>query len=620
MEEWQKEITYHKPFYFKARLTAKYRGELNNYLTEKDTQHREHFKLSYFYDIQLDELIEISDIEYELIEKSFDIVNHDTIVGEYKGEQFALKPLELFVLKGVKPDHIQHEDDGIHGHFVNVPIVFKVLKPKKKLVCIEGAITKRETLEDGSIQITQIIDSETCETKTLIIAKPSPGKKPECIEGAGTGNERIKNGWLEYEYTRSDCTRYWKQIEIKCKPGYTGKTREYQGVLQREYINGDCSIGWDNDNEPNGCVSTPSGCWEIMSYIILAALILLVLGILIYHGLFKILGFIILIGAVLIGMTFLIQLLSRFSTFFINLFRVLLNIAMASAIILLLYGLIQFFQTDHSRVKRKSVIENRSEDKKQISRPKPVPVPKPTPKTDSTRIEKDPVDTIQQIEINVRWRALDGELYQGSYKLDVPDIRSSYNYIRSFTPYNTSSFGSLYGNLSIYDDPKMQSLYEMLDSIKTENKLSDRRFLDVIVSMVQSQEYVLVLDKSCNDPQVLSDRTLRNLINSGVSCEAFHPFGLKSPIEFLTDLTGDCDTRTVVLYTILKHYDYDVSIINSDHYAHSMLGVDIEGANGSKKVFGRNNYYFWETTSKGFELGFLPHEVNRIVFWDIVLN
>lgn len=623
MEEWQKEIEYHEPLFFKAILTAKYQGELNNYLTEKDSQHREHFRLSYFYDIELCEIKKIKEKDYELTEKSFDIVNYDKVVGEYKGEQFTLTPEELFILKGVSPDHIQYEDEGIHGHFVDAPVVFKVLKPKKKIVCKEGAITKRVKLDDGSTQITKIIDSETCETKTFIL----PDKIDSCIEEF-TGNERKREGWIEREYTRKDCSTYWEKFkevkpkepepEPECKPGYTGKTREYQGQFQKEYRNSDCSYDWINQRRPIGCL-------EILVYLILAFVAVLILGILIYHNQLQVLGFVLLLVAGLIGINYLIQFFSRFASFFNVLFRVLINLALITGILLLLNGLIQFFQKDHSREKRKTLIENSSEDTKQISPPRPVPKTEPyiyeeDNQQNESNTKDDQVDSIQQIEVNLSWRALDGELYQGSYALNVPDIKSSYNYIRSFRRNSISQINQVYSRLYNHDQQKLESLYEMLDSIKVANDLSDKHFLDVIVSMVQSQEYVLVLDKSCSDPEVLSDISLSSMLNNGVPCESIHPFGLKTPLEFLANLTGDCDTRTLVLYTILKHYRYKVSIINSIHYAHSMLGVDIDGVRGSKKVYGRNNYYFWETTSKGFEIGFLPQEVNRVIFWDVVLN
>lgn len=619
MEEWQKEIDFNKPLFFTGKLTAKYLGQRNNYLTDKDNQHSEHFEISHLYDLQITQIEEVNQEEYERKEKSFDVTNYDSIIGEYKGEKFALKPQELSILKGATPDHLQYEGDDIHGHFIDAPIVFKVLKPKKKIVCIEGAITNRETLDDGSIEITKIVDSETCRTETYIL--PVITKNDSCTEGAATGNQRTHDGWIEQEYTHSDCSTYWEKFkkvlpplpveeptDEKCKPGYSGKTRKRQGWLQKEYITQDCNSKWE-DYRPL------VGCQEIFGYIILIISVIFVLGVLIALSQIQVIGLIILFGAGLIGLYYLIQFLSRFATFFVNLFRILLNLALIAGVVFMFYGLVQFFKSNHSRQERKVLTEDRSEDRSQVSPPRPAPV------IDENNTEEDEqVDSIEQIEINLSWLALDGEIYQGSYDIDVPDVQKSYSYIRSINRSTLSSIGSVYSKVSNHDQSKMGSLYEMLDSIKTANKLSDRHFLDVIVSMVQSQEYVLVFEKSCSDPQALSDRTIRNLLNSGVSCEAFHPFGLKTPLEFLTNLTGDCDTRTVVLYTILKHYGYNVSIINSNHYTHSMLGVDIEGAHGSNKVYGGNNYYFWETTSKGFELGFLPQEANRIAFWEIVLN
>lgn len=608
MEEWQEEISYNKPLFFTGELSAKYLGQLNNYLTEKDALDRPHFELSYFYDIQIVNIIKIKEEEYQQKEKAFDIVHHDdSIKYVYKGENFDLKPLELFVLKGAKPDHIQIEDQVIHGYFDSVQVIFKVLKPKTKTVCIEGAITNRKILEDGSVQVTEVIDAETCATKNYIISV----KQDQCIDGVPTGRQRTRDGWIEKEYTKGDCSKYWEKLKKVpppplgkgCVSGYTGGTRRYQGWLQREYINENCETSWKNDRPL-------VGCRDILGYILLALTALFMLGLLITLGQIPVIGFILLLVAIGIGLFYLFQFLSRFSAIIIGLFKFLINIAMLGFVALMINGLIQFFKKDHSKQKQKEVIENRSEDKKEIIPPQPIP-------NEDGLVVK---EAVKQIEVNLSWRALDGELYKGSYTIGEPDLKQSSRNIQSLRRTSVSSIGEVYSIISDHDKSRMGSLYTMLDSIKVSNNLSKRSFLDVIVSMVQAQEYVLVLEKNCNDPQILSDRTIRNYLNNGINCESYHPFGLKTPLEFLSNLTGDCDTRTVALYTILKHYNYNVAIINSMHYEHSMLGIDIEGVYGSRKAFGENNYYFWETTSKGFELGFLPHETNRTIFWNVVLN
>jgi hypothetical protein len=50
-----------------------------------------------------------------------------------------------------------------------------------------------------------------------------------------------------------------------------------------------------------------------------------------------------------------------------------------------------------------------------------------------------------------------------------------------------------------------------------------------------------------------------------------------------------------------------------------MLGINLKNINGAYKVFEGKKYYFWETTNKGFEVGFLPAENGNTDFWNIVL-
>jgi hypothetical protein len=138
--------------------------------------------------------------------------------------------------------------------------------------------------------------------------------------------------------------------------------------------------------------------------------------------------------------------------------------------------------------------------------------------------------------------------------------------------------------------------------------------------MVQSIDYVLILEQNCNDPSNLQSQQFIEMRNSGISCDGLAPFGLKTPLQFLSNLKGDCDTRTLLLYTIFKHYNYNVAIINSEYYLHSMLGLDLPGVKGVFKVYNGVKYYFWETTNKGFRIGELPRENGNVNYWNIKLN
>lgn len=89
-------------------------------------------------------------------------------------------------------------------------------------------------------------------------------------------------------------------------------------------------------------------------------------------------------------------------------------------------------------------------------------------------------------------------------------------------------------------------------------------------------------------------------------------------MEFLHTLKGDCDTRTVLLYGLLKGLGYSPKIANSEFYLHSMLLLDIP-SRGEYLVENGKRYYFWETTAAGWQSGQLPPRFSQKKHWEIVL-
>jgi hypothetical protein len=59
-----------------------------------------------------------------------------------------------------------------------------------------------------------------------------------------------------------------------------------------------------------------------------------------------------------------------------------------------------------------------------------------------------------------------------------------------------------------------------------------------------------------------ADNFIRNYLSSNdAKCDGYERFGINTPVEFIATLQGDCDTRTLLLYTILAHYGYDVALM-----------------------------------------------------------
>ena len=100
---------------------------------------------------------------------------------------------------------------------------------------------------------------------------------------------------------------------------------------------------------------------------------------------------------------------------------------------------------------------------------------------------------------------------------------------------------------------------------------------------------------------------------------SFIKHDILSPLEFFYLKTGDCDSRTVLIYTILKSFGYDVAILNSDRYSHSMIGINLPSS-GKYKIINGKKYFFWETTGVGWEMGMLPPDNWDISKWSLALK
>lgn len=83
-----------------------------------------------------------------------------------------------------------------------------------------------------------------------------------------------------------------------------------------------------------------------------------------------------------------------------------------------------------------------------------------------------------------------------------------------------------------------------------------------------------------------------------------------SPVEFLKYGKGDCDSRTILAFTLLKNLDYDVVTIRIHYYDngksswHSMLGIaGVKSADDNYFEYKNKKYYYVELTKKDWQIG-----------------
>jgi hypothetical protein len=178
---------------------------------------------------------------------------------------------------------------------------------------------------------------------------------------------------------------------------------------------------------------------------------------------------------------------------------------------------------------------------------------------------------------------------------------------------NWSSIEEVYRSLSSHDVTILQPMITAFINLAKSQRLNYMESMEMVVSSIQSIDYTWVLDRnpSCGESIPTTDggnipipsRNCVVLRNGGGCCDGIN-WGVFSPVEFVTGKKGDCDTRSVLAYTVLRKMGYDVAVMLRP--GHSVLGVNVPMVPGDAKkgnVGDAKNYYLWELTAFGPKLG-----------------
>ena len=219
------------------------------------------------------------------------------------------------------------------------------------------------------------------------------------------------------------------------------------------------------------------------------------------------------------------------------------------------------------------------------------------------------------------WNDYDGKKFEGEIWTKKSDYFQSQYFKNNlnFNIYDENSYDKIIYHIKENDKNKLNGVYQLFDSIKKKESLNKIKFAEMIVSFVQDIPYSVVVPLDCN-PKLYDDEFLKNYLgSSNARCDGFAKFGINSPVEFMTRLHGDCDTRTLLLYTIFAHYDYDVALFSSEFYRHSILGINLP-LKGTYYPYENQRYFLWETTAPNIKAGILPKEISNLKYWRISLK
>lgn len=212
------------------------------------------------------------------------------------------------------------------------------------------------------------------------------------------------------------------------------------------------------------------------------------------------------------------------------------------------------------------------------------------------------------------WSDLNGNTYEG----DVKVLNSAYLLAEKAHRQLSQpmAFSDIYRDLLLTDATHLRGVYTLFDSLKKARNLDTLSFANMLVSFVQTIPYSTVTDGNCEQQQTETYGVPVNPENH--ECIGDVPFGVQSPVEFMANFHGDCDTRTLFLFDIFDHYHYPVAILSSYAFHHSLLGLKLP-LSGSAKNLGPARYVLWETTSQGFAAGQISPQVDQMDYWEFTL-
>jgi hypothetical protein len=219
------------------------------------------------------------------------------------------------------------------------------------------------------------------------------------------------------------------------------------------------------------------------------------------------------------------------------------------------------------------------------------------------------------------WKDYDGNQYEGYIWTKASDYSKAKYFknnldVRQNTP---RAYDEIIYSLKENDKHNLGGVYQLFDSIRKKEQLSNIKFAELIVSFVQDIPYAIIVPDDCN-PNLYDDKFIQEYLTSeNAQCDGFEKFGINSPVEFMSNLYGDCDTRTLLLYTMLAHYGYDVALFSSEYYSHSIIGVNLP-ISGIAYKYENQRYVLWETTAPNIKAGVLPKEISNLNYWRISLK
>lgn len=228
-----------------------------------------------------------------------------------------------------------------------------------------------------------------------------------------------------------------------------------------------------------------------------------------------------------------------------------------------------------------------------------------------------PDDSCKYSSDLLAWSSLDGRRYKMNVFVCNDDIERAKT-VRE----NSNSFGhEVWTEMYQNDKSGLGNVVSAYKKLIKKHNLDYMESLNLVCSSAQHDEYTFIEYGPC---QGMSD----DCAPRGC-CSNVKPFAVYSPIEYIVQRTGDCDTKSLYAYTILKELGFDVALAHGDARnpdgsggPHCVLAVAINSTPKGGNTFIKENstnkkYYLWEMTARDMHLGEWTWTASNMRTWEL---
>jgi hypothetical protein len=226
------------------------------------------------------------------------------------------------------------------------------------------------------------------------------------------------------------------------------------------------------------------------------------------------------------------------------------------------------------------------------------------------------------VDHEVQWDDFIDNDYIGKYTtstLKFAESNRMHNAWASVPQNKVSNFwGEIYEDMSNSDNPKLDSLVRYFQNERQAKGLNELEAAEMVVAFIQEIPYVLVHDETC-EKTIAGGGFAAEYHAEGRECLPEIVAGVQSPYEFLHNMKGDCDTRSLLGYTILSKMKIPCSIWVSQAYGHSIMGVALPAQSKNYKTVNGMRHFGVELTARGYRVGMMASDQIDMDNWTVVL-